>query len=231
MSNTHLEAGEVKGIVKQHWSDRAATFDDVAHHAIHSDGQRAAWVDLLRRVTEGRTVRALDVGCGTGFLTLLLADLGTRVDGVDIAPPMLEHARAKAEAQGLSIRFFEGDAESLPVPDADYDLLVERHVIWTVPNPEAALREWRRVLRPGGRVALIEGAWGRRETVQPDYEPIRDALPLYGGSPPSVLSAMLEAAGFGEITTEPLLDPALWGDEVRHERYLITGIRGRDAAT
>jgi ubiquinone/menaquinone biosynthesis C-methylase UbiE len=225
MSEPRLYGDEVKQVVKRHWDNRAATFDDAVHHAIHSDNQREAWLALLRRLTGGRSLRVLDVGCGTGFLTLLLAELGNTVDGVDLAPEMLDRARAKAGDLGRSVRFLEGDAESLVLPDAGYDLVVERHVIWTVPHPDAALREWRRVLRPGGRLALIEGAWGRRDRVQPDYETIHQALPLYGGTPSAVLSDLLITAGYSVVTVEPLQDEALWGDEVRHERYLLTAVR------
>jgi ubiquinone/menaquinone biosynthesis C-methylase UbiE len=156
---------------------------------------------------------------------MLLAELGCAADGVDIAPDMLERARAKAAASGITARFFEGDAESPPVPDGDYDLVVERHVIWTLPNPDDALGAWRRVLRPGGRVALIEGQWGGRDRVQPDYEPIHQALPLYGGMPSAALVERLTAAGFTDIAVEPLLDATLWGEEVTRERYLITAVR------
>lgn len=225
MSDVKVQESEVKAVVKRHWGERAPTFDDAVHHAIHSEGQRQAWLALLRRLTGGQRVHALDVGCGTGFLALLLAEMGNHAEGMDLAPEMVERARAKAEATGLAARFFEGDAESLDLPDERYDLVVERHVIWTVPNPEAALREWRRVLRPGGRVALVEGAWGRRDRVQPAYEAIHAALPLYGGSPSNVLTAMLERCGFGEVTVEPLADAALWGDTVRQDRYLITAVR------
>jgi len=225
MSDVRVSDSDVKAVVKRHWGSRAPTFDDAVHHAIHSRSQRQAWLTLLAGVTGGRAVDALDIGCGTGFLSLLLAEMGNRVEGMDIAPEMLERARAKADASGLAVRFFEGDAESLDLPDERYDLVVERHVIWTVPNPEATLREWYRVLRAGGKVTLIEGAWGRRDQVQPDYEAIHAALPLYGGRPPEVVTAMLEACGFGTIVVEPLLDAALWGDIVRDGRYLITAVR------
>jgi ubiquinone/menaquinone biosynthesis C-methylase UbiE len=97
------------------------------------------------------------VGCGTGFLTLLLAELGHNVTGVDIAPEMLELARKKAAQAGLDVELRLGDAEVLEDPDGRYDLIVARHVIWTLPNPAQAVREWLRVLKHDGRLALVEG--------------------------------------------------------------------------
>lgn len=224
MSDASIHVDEVKRRVKRHWGNRAATFDDAVNHGIHSRGQREAWLTVLRRLTDGQPLRVLDVGCGTGFLTLLLAELGCAATGIDIAPDMLARARGKAVEQGVSARFFEGDAEALPMADGAYDLVVERHVIWTLPHPDAALGEWRRVLRPGGRVALIEGYWGGRDRVQPDYEPIHEALPLYGGTPSDALAERLVAAGLQGVAVEPLLDAALWGEDVDRERYLITAI-------
>jgi ubiquinone/menaquinone biosynthesis C-methylase UbiE len=120
------------------------------------------------------------------------------------------------------VRFDVGDAERLPHPDASFDLVIERHVIWTLPAPDAALREWARVLRPGGRVLLIEGDW-QRSSVNPDYVDIVDALPLYGGRPSSELRQRVTAAGFGAVTVEPLMDAVLWGGPVERERYALSG--------
>ena len=166
----------------------------------------------------------LDVGCGTGFLALQLAALGHRATGVDMADEMLRRAQAKAAAAGLSVRFELGDAEQLPYADASFDVLIERHVIWTLPAPEVALREWARLLRAGGHIYLIEGDW-RRGPVNPDYASIVDALPLYGGRPSTELRRYLVAAGFAAVTVEPLMDTALWGSQPDRERYALIGRR------
>src|SRR5207237_10912279 len=102
------------------------------------------------------TLDALDVGCGTGFLSLELAGRGHRVTGIDFAPQMLAEARKKATAQRLAVRFEEGDAEQLPFAAGSFDLVMTRHVLWTLPHPEPAVDEWIRVLRPGGRLAVMD---------------------------------------------------------------------------
>src|SRR5947207_6122898 len=106
---------QVKEQVAAHWNRRAAGFDADFGHSIRTAAERAAWDRILDVVLGGRpSLDALDVGCGTGFLSLELAGRGHRVTGIDFAPQMLAEARKKAAAQGLAVRFEEGDAEQLP---------------------------------------------------------------------------------------------------------------------
>jgi ubiquinone/menaquinone biosynthesis C-methylase UbiE len=164
-------------------------------------------------------VDALDVGCGTGFFALLLAGLGHRPVGVDLADAMLARAREKADAAGLDVDFRSADAEHLPFAEGSFDLVIERHVIWTLPDPPRALAEWARVLRPGGRLVLVEGDW--RSPGNPDYAPIRDSLPLYGGRPAVELEALVRAHGFERTQVEPLMTAALWVEEPDRDRYAL----------
>lgn len=222
MTHTEIDDRRVKEVVRQHWAGRAAEFDSGPTHGLLSDAQRSAWNQRVKSWGGDRPLDVLDVGCGTGFLALQFAALGHRASGVDVAEPMLALARAKAAEKRLSVRFDLADAEHLPYPDAVFDLVIERHVIWTLPAPEVALREWARVLRPGGRVVLIEGDW-RSGSVNPDYAGIVDALPLYGGRPASELRERMTAAGFVSVGIEPLMDAALWGGPVERERYAVSG--------
>jgi ubiquinone/menaquinone biosynthesis C-methylase UbiE len=222
MTDTNTQ--HVKDVVRAHWSARAADFDSGSTHGLLNDAQRAAWHTRVTAWGRDRALDVLDVGCGTGFLALQFAALGHRTSGVDVAEPMLALARTKAAAAHLSVRFDTGDAEALPYPDASFDLVIERHVIWTLPAPEVALREWTRVLRSGGRVVLVEGDW-RRGSVNPDYAGIFEALPLYGGRPSSELRERVTLAGFQSVTVEPLMDAVLWGGPVERERYAVIGTR------
>jgi SAM-dependent methyltransferase len=155
-----------RDVIRHHWDRRAATFDEEAGHGLTHPDQRAAWLELLRGITSTERLDALDVGCGTGFLAGLLAELGHRVTGVDLSPGMIEQARKKAAAQGLEIDFRVSDAAALGLASASYDLVVARHVIWNLPEPDRGVQEWLRVLRPGGRLALVEGKWADNEELE-----------------------------------------------------------------
>jgi len=98
--------------------------------------------------------RVLDVACGTGNVTIPLARRGATVTGLDMTPHLLEEARARAAREGLSIRFDEGFAETLPYPDGSFDVLVSMFGIMFSPFPATVASEMARVLRPGGRLAL-----------------------------------------------------------------------------
>lgn len=144
--------------IKAYWSARAATFDLSPGHEIFTDAEREAWQKLiLRHLGEGNGRQALDLASGTGVVSHLLDDLGFAVTGLDWAEPMLDLARAKARKRGRSIRFRLGDAENTMEPDSTYDVVVTRHLVWTLVDPKAAFAEWRRVLKPGGRLLIVDG--------------------------------------------------------------------------
>jgi SAM-dependent methyltransferase len=206
----------VKQQVAAHWGRRAAHFDEDFGHSIRTPGERAAWDRILDLVVpRGGALDALDVGCGTGFLSFELAARGHRVTGVDFAPAMIAEARRKASERGLAVTFDEADAERLPFAPARFDLLVSRHLLWTLPRPEAAIDEWIRVLRPGGRLVVVDGqfdptalvtapAGGARASAE--YAPIRDQLPFLGGRPREEIGALLQAHGVTGVASDPLLD-------------------------
>jgi SAM-dependent methyltransferase len=156
---------DITGIIRHHWDRRARTFDDQAGHGLVSDEQRRAWLDLLSRFSAGSPQRVLDVGCGTGFLALRFAELGHTVTGIDLSSKMIDRACRKSEQAGLKLDFRVGDATALNCDDEMYDIVVARHVVWNLPNPERGVAEWLRVLRPRGRLILIEGKWADNEVV------------------------------------------------------------------
>ena len=205
----------VKAQVAAHWGRRAPGFDAGFGHSIRTAAERAAWDRILDLAVEGRgPLEALDAGCGTGFLSFELAARGHRVTGVDFAPAMLAQARRKATQQNFPVRFEEADAERLSFPAASFDLAISRHVLWTLPHPEAAIDEWIRVLRPGGRLVVIDGQFNPGFLVEPsqnartsaEYAAIGDRLPFLGGRPREEIEALFKAHGLVGVGSDPVLD-------------------------
>jgi ubiquinone/menaquinone biosynthesis C-methylase UbiE len=209
------EADFVKDQVAAHWGRRAPGFDDGFGHSIRTPAERAAWDRIFDLALAGRgPLDALDAGCGTGFLSFELAARGHQVTGVDFAPAMLAEARRKAMERTVSVRFEEADAEHLPFPAARFDLAISRHVLWTLPHPEAAIDEWIRVLRPGGRLVVIDGQFDPGVLVEPsqnartsaEYAAIGDRLPFLGGRPREEIEALLTAHGLIGVGSDPVFD-------------------------
>ena len=184
------------------WDNEAATFDDAADHGLHDESVRAAWRELLLARLPATPARVADLGCGTGTLSLLLADEGYAVDGVDFSPEMVRRAQAKAGSRA-DVRFVVADAAAPPLQPSTYDVVLCRHVLWAMPDPEAALRTWADVLAPGGRLVLVEGRW------------FNDAG-LSSADSVALLAAVGRAA---EVT--PLPDARYWGRQIDDERYLV----------
>ncbi|WP_114579388.1 class I SAM-dependent methyltransferase [Saliphagus sp. LR7] len=227
MTHHTRDGDQAKDLVQQHWNGRASMFDSESQHGIHSEEQHDRWLTVLRESVGTDPCQVLDVGCGTGVVSLLLGELGHDVVGVDFAPAMLDRARTKAHRGDHSIGFHRGDAETLAVPDDAVELVTARHLIWTLPNPHDALHEWKRVVEPGGRILLIEGYWDHSEPWD-EYEEVHDDLPMYDGRPPAELAEVLRQRGFTDVTHESLVDATLWGREPRHDYYLMTGTVPRD---
>jgi SAM-dependent methyltransferase len=186
------------------WDAEATSFDDEPDHGLRDPEVRRAWTDRLRAWLPGRSSDVLDLGCGTGSLSLLAAEQGHRVTGVDLSPAMVDLARAKLA--GRDAAFLVGDAAAPPVGEQRFDVVLVRHVLWALPDPGRALRNWRELLRPGGRLVLIEGVWG---TVTPV------------GIPADLLTGLL-APLTGQVRVERLSEDALlWGREVADERYAV----------
>jgi SAM-dependent methyltransferase len=167
----------------------------------------------------GRRTRLLEVGVGTGRISLPLHRRGHQVVGVDLSGPMLERSRAKAAAAGLPPpALLRADATRLPLRDASVGAVLEVHLLHLVPGWERALAEARRVLEPGG-VVLIgrggshRGGKGPRARALERFDRLAEGL---GGGPRRVgvddddrkVRALTALGG----TAEPL-EPVLWEEQ------------------
>ena len=207
--------------IADYWDAAAASFDDEPDHGLRVEHTRAAWARLMESWVPSAPVDVLDVGCGTGSLSLLLATAGHRVTGVDLAPRMVEQARQKLAGAGLPGRFLVGDAVVPPIGDEAFDVVLSRHLVWTLPDPEAALREWTTRLRPGGRLVLVEGRWRESGQSGVPYVAGAERLPWSGGVRADELAAVVRPL-VADLRVEPLSEDAdLWGGPVNDERYAL----------
>jgi ubiquinone/menaquinone biosynthesis C-methylase UbiE len=222
-----LPDNQIKDEISQRWDVSSVTYDDHDGHGIKSTEEREAWKEVFTKVIPAGSSEVLDVGCGTGELSLLLAGMGYSVTGLDLSEKMLEKAKAKAGAGGMAIKYDIGDAENPPYEDNSFSAVFNRHVLWTLPNPGNALLGWKRVLRPGGRVMIVDGVWDdgtldsrmrrlasevctliveRKNPWKGFYsKELRSSLPNAGGTPLGKAKGYLNAAGFRNVGSMDLM--------------------------
>lgn len=198
------------------WDGAADEFDAEPDHGLRDPAVRDAWARRLRAWLPAAPADVLDVGCGTGSLMRLAVEAGHRVVGVDLSLRMVERARAKLHGTAAVLA---GDAADPPVGDRRFDVVLVRHVVWTLPDPLAALRRWVDLIRPGGRLVLVEGRWVGADD-PPPYVEGAERLPWSGGATAATLAAAV-APLVARHHVEPLVDPALWGRPIADERYAL----------
>lgn len=157
----------------------AGDFGQIARRTAHC---AEAFVDQLP-IRPG--LHVVDVACGTGNVAIPAARKGAHVRGVDIAPNLLEQARQRAAAENLDAIFEEGDAENLPYPDANFDVVISMFGAMFAPRPNVVAAELARVCRPGGTIAMAN--WTPESFVAKTFAASNRYLPPPDGIDPPVL--------------------------------------------
>ena len=155
-----MEDKQFKKEVTEYWDAGSSDYDTAPGHGLFHEEEKQEWIKALGEIVP-KDAKVLDVGCGTGFLTLLLAEMGHTVKGIDLSEGMQADAKKKVKEKGFEDRvsFSIGDAEKPDEPDDEYDVVINRHLLWTLPHPDVAVKEWLRVVKPGGKVIIIDGDW------------------------------------------------------------------------
>ena len=155
--NEDLRMNPRKHAIRKYWDWRSVSYpwDQDKSRSVSE-----TWESLLADLVAGPAGRrAVDMGTGTGQFAVYLARLGFDVIGIDISEKMVRKARENADSRSLPIDFQTQDAEDLLFRDDTFDVIVSRNLLWTLPHPEKALKEWRRVLKPTGTLIVSDGMW------------------------------------------------------------------------
>jgi len=172
-----------------------ATWED-GDYASFAKYMEPGAIEILDSWNIAPSQRLLDVGCGSGQTAIPAARRGIHVTAIDVASNLIAHARQRARAEGLTVRFDEGDAEDLSYPDASFDAVITLIGAMFAPRPDKVAAEFARVIRPGGKLYMAN--W------TPNGMPAKMFKCLAGYVPPP--------PGF--------IPPSLWGDEDTVEQRL-----------
>lgn len=218
--------------INDYWTARAPSYDAYQQRPERRDLDVEAWGRVWSDALPPAPADVLDVGTGSGQVARLLAGLGHRVTGIDLADGMLELAREHAATDPRPPRFLPGDAVAPPFAPATFDAVVGRYVMWTLRDPAEAVASWIRLLRPGGVVAMADSTWftdglGELYGERPDA-----ALPLADAPTIDATADVLREAGLTEVSVTPLEEilrlDRTHGVAPGHDvqlQYLLTGRR------
>ncbi len=194
-SSTVPEVDTVKSRLKKTWM--AGDYDRFSRYL---EGGAREFYERLPLVPGSRL---LDVGCGSGQLALMAAKDGFQVTGVDIAGNLVERARTRAQAEGLSASFHEADAEALPFEEGSFEAVASLIGAMFAPRPSLVAKEMMRVCMPGGLIAMAN--WTPQGFVGQMFKTIAKFIA------PSGMPA-----------------PVLWGEESTVRERLGHGLRSLD---
>ena len=154
------EEDDRKEKIAAYWTKRSDSFLEQRRAELHS-ALADRWLEEIRKyLPEKNPLRILDVGCGTGFFTILLAKQGHQVTGTDLTPDMVANARILAKEELVNCDFEIMDAEHLSFADNSFDVVISRNLTWTLPEAAQAYKEWTRVLKPGGVLLNFDANYG-----------------------------------------------------------------------
>lgn len=192
---------EVKQQIREWWDDAQHDYDAVDAHGVHSKEEKEIWQDVtFQLLGPAKGSKVLDIGTGTGFLALLLAEMGHDVTGADWSERKLEIASKKINNSSTSIKFVIEDAEDLTFEDGQFDAVISRHLIWTLSDPYSAFKEWARVTKPGGKVMSDIPGEHSHPGNHHFGEDIGKELPFYNGADPKEVVDMFEDAGLVDVS-------------------------------
>lgn len=155
-----------KEFIQSYWAMRSKDFADLRRAELQSD-KYAVWKEEIGDKLQGKpNLKILDVGCGSGFFSVLLACLGHQVTGIDITKEMIEEGRQMIGNLSNQIELKVMDAEKLEFAEESFDVVIARNVTWNLQNPKEAYKEWIRVLKKGGMLLNYDAEYAKEQISQ-----------------------------------------------------------------
>lgn len=219
-----------KTFITSYWSDRAHDFGALRAKELESTKLKL-WRDELTShiIDSDRSLRILDIGCGAGFFSTILSQLGHTVHGIDITPNMIDEANQLADALNCDATFSIMDAENLSFDANTFDIVVARNVTWNLPHPDKAYAEWLRVIRPGGLILNYDAEHARNhhelpKSVHHAHEYVSDdlkerchtiyhMLKISSFTRPQWDKELLTKLGASSVTIDTTVGPRIYSEE------------------
>ncbi len=232
--------------ISDYWSKRSGSYSDAVNNTLSKNNEKEVWEKLIySQICSDKKLKILDIGTGPGmFVVLLGANPHFEITATDSSPGMLTEAKKNAEANHIVADFIECDAHELPYEDETFDVIISRNVTWNLPYPEKAYKEWKRVLKKGGKILTFDANWYLRlydTDLQKKYEQVKKyedhekvpqdmrnkmeemakSLPLSKEHRPSWDVKILGELGFQEIFLNTNINHLIY-DQIEMQIYSVT---------
>lgn len=156
-------SGMEKDRIVSYWTKRSDSFIVQRRRELHDD-MSARWLkEIGKFLPEQKKLKILDVGCGAGYFSILLAKEGHEVIGIDLTESMIEQAKVLAAEEEVECEFYVMDAEHPEFGNEEFDVVISRNLTWTLPHADLAYEEWLRMLKKGGVLINTDADYGHEK--------------------------------------------------------------------
>ena len=154
------EPSDVKEKVKSYWTKRSDSFSKHKHAEMHSEKNKL-WREEFKNKLGEKPLKILDVGCGAGFFEAVLAPMGYDITGIDLTPEMVEKGKDILKRHNIKAELFVGDGEEPDFPEESFDAVISRNLVWTLPHPDKAYKNWYKLLKKGGPLLVYDAEYAK----------------------------------------------------------------------